>query len=135
MNTIVLIGRMVKDPEIRYTPSGIVLATFSIAVDRPGCNKENKKTDFINCVAWRGQAEFMGKNIGKGARIAIKGILIQENYEKEGVKKSTYKIQCDSIDAIDWKDNSNSQQNPQSAPVDMTVPPPSNTDMDGELPF
>ena len=81
MNIVIMMGRLTADPKTGTTQSGIACARFSIAVDRrvPDANG-NRQTDFFNCVAWRGTAEFIGKYFAKGMRIAISGELQNHDY-------------------------------------------------------
>lgn len=86
LNTITLLGRLVRDPELRRTGSGVAVANFTIAVDRDyaGPNKE-KETDFIDCVAWRNTGEFISKYFSKGSMIAVKGRLEMRKWtDKDG---------------------------------------------------
>lgn len=88
MNKIMLTGRMAKDPEVRYTDSGKVVATFSVAVDRPFSNEDGKReADFIPCVIWGKSAEFIGNNFKKGKWIELEGRLQIRSYEKDGQKR------------------------------------------------
>ena len=84
MNKVILIGRITKDPEIKYTPSGNAFMVFALAVDR-GYKDEtgNTPTDFISCVAWRQQAEFIANYIKKGYLIAISGALQVRSYQAQ----------------------------------------------------
>ena len=84
INNVVLVGRTTKDPELRYTPSNIAVATFSLAVNRnfKDANSE-RKTDFINCVIWRQQAENLANWAKKGALIGITGRIQTRSYENQ----------------------------------------------------
>ena len=74
MNQVVLMGRLTRDPELRHTQSNIPVASFSLAVDRGySKNREDRQTDFIDCVAWRGTAEFVSKYFIKGQMAAVTG--------------------------------------------------------------
>lgn len=87
MNNVSLTGRLVRDPEIKSTPSGVSVASFTIAVDRPYQKGKDKEADFISCNAWRGTADFIGKYFHKGDPIEIVGSLRTRNYEdKNGTK-------------------------------------------------
>ena len=84
MNKCVLIGRITKDPEIKYTPSGVAVVPFVIAVDRDYKDDTgNTPTDFISCVAWRQSAEFIANYIKKGFMIAISGALQVRTYQAQ----------------------------------------------------
>ena len=89
MNIVTLLGRMVKEPELRYTQSGTAVTTFTVAVDRRfQAQGEERKADFINCVAWKKTAEFIANYFTKGQMIALCGSLQVRNWEdNEGVKR------------------------------------------------
>lgn len=84
INNVVLVGRTTKDPELRYTPSNVAVATFSLAVNRTfkDANGE-RETDFINCVIWRQQAEHLANWAKKGALIGITGRIQTRSYENQ----------------------------------------------------
>lgn len=73
INNVVLVGRMVRDAELRKTQSGVSVASFTVAVDRPYKSGEEKLCDFINCTAWRGTADFVGNYFHKGDAIGLMG--------------------------------------------------------------
>lgn len=81
MNKVMLIGRLTKDPELRYTQGGTAVASFTIAVDRR-FSKE-KEADFINCVAWQKTAEFISQYFRKGSKIVVEGRLQTRSYDAE----------------------------------------------------
>jgi single-strand DNA-binding protein len=81
MNNVNLIGRLTRDPEPKKTTSGITALSFCLAVDR---RDQAKTTDFINCQAWRGTADFISSYFHKGDPIAITGQIITRSYEKNG---------------------------------------------------
>ncbi|MCL2569402.1 MAG: single-stranded DNA-binding protein [Oscillospiraceae bacterium] len=90
MNHVVLMGRLARDPELRNTPSGIPVVRFTVAVNRRFVSKDTneRQADFIDCVAWRGTAEFISKYFAKGAMIAVQGSLqVREWQDKEGNKR------------------------------------------------
>src|SRR5687768_3356586 len=98
-NRVILIGRLTRDPELRYTASGLATTTFSIAVDRrfKGPDGE-KKTDFFRCKAWRQQAEFVSTYIQKGRLVAVDGrIEINEVVGQDGNKRYFTDIVCDTV--------------------------------------
>jgi len=89
MNKVVLLGRLTKDPEVRYTQTNnTMVATFTLAVNRrfvkPG---EDRQADFINCIAWSKTAEFVSKYFKKGQQIAVVGRLQTRNYDDEQGQK------------------------------------------------
>lgn len=89
LNKVVLMGRFTKDPELRATGTGTSVASFTIAVDRDfkGQNRE-RETDFINCVAWKGTAEFISKYFKKGSMAALEGSIQTRSWDNNEGKKS-----------------------------------------------
>lgn len=99
LNSVIVMGRMVRDPELRKTPDGIDVTSFRIAVDRdyvkPG---EERQTDFFDVVAWRGVANFVCNYFRKGSLIAIHGCLQMRNYEdKNGNRRTVTEIVADKV--------------------------------------
>lgn len=95
LNHIVIMGRLVRDPELRRTGNGIAVASFTVAVDRDFKSGENgkKETDFIDCVAWRNTGEFVSKYFSKGAMIVVSGRLQGRSWtDKDGNKRKTMEI-------------------------------------------
>ena len=87
MNKVILMGRLTKDPECSQTPSGVTAAKFSIAVNRRFAKEGQQQADFINCTAWRQQAEFICKYFKKGSMIAIVGSLQTSSWDGQDGKK------------------------------------------------
>lgn len=81
MNVVTLLGRLVKDPELKYTPQGTAVTSFTIAVDRRYQKQGEKQADFINCVAWNKTAEFIANYFAKGQMIALCGSIQVRNWE------------------------------------------------------
>lgn len=99
LNRVILIGRLTRDPELKYTPNGTAIATFSLAVNRR-YNKE--QTDFIDIVAWRQTAEFCANYGSKGRLLAVEGRLQSRTYEtKEGQKRKVTEVVADDIRFLD----------------------------------
>ena len=100
LNNIIIMGRMVADPEIRTTSTGVMVANFRIACDRDvAAEGSEKKADFFTVVAWRKTAEFVNKYFFKGKPILIQGRLQQRDYVgKDGQKKSVVEILADKIE-------------------------------------
>ena len=104
LNRVVLIGRLTRDPESQYTPNGVALAKFAIAVDRPTKNPETgeKETDFINIVAWRRTAEFVTQYITKGRLVAVDGRLqIRSWVAQDGQKRYMTEVVADNVQGLD----------------------------------
>lgn len=100
LNTITIMGRLTRDPELRRTGSGLAVASFTVAVDRDWPNKETgeKETDFIDCVAWRQTGEFVSKYFTKGSMIVVSGRLqIRTWTDKDGNKRKTAEIIADNV--------------------------------------
>lgn len=105
MNITVLIGRMTSTPELKTTPNGLSVTSFSIAVDRG--YGENKQTDFINIVAWRQTAEFICKHFTKGSRIAIEGSIQTRKYQdREGNNRTVFEVVANNVHFVDGKKES-----------------------------
>ena len=104
LNHITIMGRMVKDPELRRTGSGVAVASFTVAVDRDFGNNGEKETDFIDCVAWRQTGEFVSKHFSKGRMIIVSGRLQIRNWtDKDGGKRRTAEIVADNCYFADSK--------------------------------
>lgn len=122
MNKVILIGRLTRDPEVRYTQSGKAFATFSLAVDRRfrrNAEANGQPTaDFIPCMAWDKLAEIIGNNLGKGRRVGIEGRLQTRTYEaKDGSKRSAFDIVVDELEFLDSRsDRAQGDFAPQGAP-------------------
>lgn len=101
LNHIVIMGRLVRDPELRRTGSGIAVTSFRVAVDRDfGGRNENgeRETDFIDCVAWRQTGEFVSKYFTKGSMIVVSGRLQIRNWnDKEGNKRTSAEVVADNV--------------------------------------
>ena len=88
LNKVILMGRFTRDPELRSTPQGVSTCAFSIAVDRNFVRQgEERKADFINCVAWRQTAEFISKYFKKGNMVAIEGSIQTRSWDDQDGKK------------------------------------------------
>ncbi|MCL6580520.1 MAG: single-stranded DNA-binding protein [Firmicutes bacterium] len=106
LNRIVLIGRLVRDPELRYTPNGVATCSFSLAVDRPFVNQRGEReTDFIDIVTWRKLAETCGQHLQKGRLVAVDGRLQVRSYETpDGQKRRVAEVVADTVRFLDWPD-------------------------------
>lgn len=144
LNKIILMGRLVADPELKATTGGLSVAGFRMAVDRNYQPKEGEKqADFIPCVAWRQTAEFIAKYFGKGRMIAVEGSLQSRNYEdKDGHKRTAYEVLVDHAYFADSKPQEERQTAPAASSQQAASPPqlqiPDAADPysdDGDLPF
>lgn len=121
LNHITIMGLMVRDPELRRTGSGVAVANFTLAVDRDFAPKDGgeKETDFIDCVAWRGTAEFVSKYFSKGQMAIVSGRLQIRSYtDKDGIKRRTAEVEAASVYFGDSKksDQGNSTYQPSYQP-------------------
>ena len=107
MNQVLLIGRLTKDPELKYSQSGKAFCRFSIAVTKEFNRNE---TDFFDCVAWNKTAEIIAEYMRKGKKIAIQGRLETGSYEKEGRNIKTYSIIVDKFEFVDSAGGQGQQQ-------------------------
>ena len=95
LNKAVMVGRLTADPELRQTPNGVNVCSFTVACSRPG---KDKGTDFIDCVAWRSTAEFICKYFHKGDAIGLDGSIQTRNFEdKNGNKRKAVEVVCDQV--------------------------------------
>lgn len=99
MNKAIIIGRLTKDPEMRTTSSGINSTSFTVAVSRNYSNQNGEReTDFINCVAWRKQAENIAKYCTKGTQVAVEGRIQTRSYDaQDGTKRYVTEIIADNV--------------------------------------
>lgn len=108
LNSVIIMGRLTADPELRTTTSGLSVTSFTVAVDRNYKSGEERETDFINCVAWRGTADFVTGYFKKGQMIAVQGSLQTRNYEdKNGNKRTAYDVVADNVSFCGSKSESN----------------------------
>ncbi len=108
LNCSAIVGRLVSDPELKSTSNGTAVCSFTVAVDR---NYDRTQADFIDCVAWRQQAEFVSKHFFKGPWIAVNGSIQTRNFEdKSGNKRKSTEIVADEVNFCGDR--------PKEAPVD-----------------
>ena len=111
MNRVELVGRLTKDPELRYTSSNIASVRFTLAVNRTFQNQNGEReTDFISCVAWRNQAENMKKYVTKGSLISVEGRIQTGSYDKDGQKVYTTDVVADSVQFLESKSQSQNRE-------------------------
>ena len=137
MNKVILMGRLTRDPEVRYsqTDSNMAIARFSLAVDRRYKKQGDTVTaDFFNCTAFGKQAEFVEKYLKQGTKIVVTGRIQNDNYtNKEGQKVYSVQIMVEEIEFAESKAAGQSQQNDSMPPTDgfMNIP----DGIENELPF
>jgi single-strand DNA-binding protein len=105
LNVAVLMGRLVADPELRQTPNGVSVTSFTLAVDRSYVKSgAERQTDFIDIVAWRNTAEFVCKYFRKGQLMAVQGSIQTRSYtDKEGNKRKAFEIVADNVNFAEPK--------------------------------
>lgn len=108
LNRVVLVGRLTKDPDLRYTPNGVAVANFTIAVNRPFTNQQgNRDADFINCVVWRRPAENLANYMKKGSQIGVDGRLQTRTFEgQDGKTIFVTEVVADSVQFLESKGSS-----------------------------
>lgn len=108
MNKVILIGRLARDPEMRTTPSGVATTSFTIAVQRNYANAQgDREADFINCVAWRKQAENIAKYCSKGSQVAVEGRIQTRNYDaQDGTKRYVTEVIADNVSFLGGRSTS-----------------------------
>ena len=121
MNVVTLVGRMARDPELRYTTTtGTAMCTFTIAVDRQYSNKEGQKvTDFFNVVSWGKQAENCGKYLKKGSKVAVEGSISTSKYKNnKDVMVYQTEILAHHVEFLDSKKSENTTDKESNANFD-----------------
>ena len=120
VNKVILVGRIGRDPEVRHTQSGQVVASFSVATDESYKGKDGQKveaTEWHNVTAWGKTAEFIGAYMGKGRLVYVEGKLKTEKYtDQQGVEKYTTKIVADRVQAMDKRPDGQQQAAQQAEP-------------------
>lgn len=144
MNRVMLVGRLTRDPELRTTPSGLAVTRFSVAVSQNFTNRNGERgTDFINCVAWDRQADFVSRYCKKGSLVSVEGRISTGNYTaQDGTKRYTTDVVCEQINFLSRSsndnsrtDNNNNTGNPQREVPDMPMDNPMETADLTEDPF
>lgn len=138
MNKVFLIGRLTRDPELRYTGSNIAVATFSLAVNRNFSNQNGEReADFINIVVWRKQAENVKNYLTQGSQVAIDGRIQTRSYDdQQGQKRYVTEVVADNVEFLGSKNSSNNSNtnSTQSEPTPYDFgnkPEPTGTDVEG----
>ena len=140
MNKVFLIGRLTRDPELRYTGSNTAVATFSLAVNRNFSNQNGEReADFINIVVWRKQAENVKNFLTQGSQVAIDGRIQTRSYDDQnGQKRYVTEVVADNVEFLGSKNSSSNSNNMNSSaskaeptPYDFgDAPEPKGTDID-----
>ena len=122
LNHIAIMGRLVRDPELRYTGDSVPVANFTVAVDRDYQNEGGERqTDFIDCSAWRGTAEFISKYFHKGSMIVVSGRLQSRKWEdNDGNKRTSWGIKVDNVYFGEKKSDKAAEPERAPAPADYS---------------
>ena len=114
INNVTLVGRLTKDVELRYTPDGNAVASFTLACNRPFKNNGETKADFVNCVVWRKQAENTANFLSKGSLAGVVGRLQSRSYENsEGKRQFVLEVVAESVQFLEPKGEGNGQSRGQ----------------------
>lgn len=107
MNKVILVGRLTADPELRQTPQGTAVTRFTVAVDRRFRREGSQQADFITCVAWRQQAEFVCRYFNKGKLIGIEGSIQTRSWDgQDGKRQYATEVVCDNVEFVGSKTES-----------------------------
>ena len=137
MNRVELIGRLTRDPELRYTGSNIATTRFTLAVNRPFQSQNGEQgTDFISVVVWRKQAENVKKYCTKGSLVAVEGRIQTGSYEKDGQRVYTTDVVADSVQFLESKSQSENRMSSEGSdlsPADFVNQEVKESDMSDEV--
>lgn len=139
INMVALMGRLTFEPEVRTTPSGVSVMRFQVACDRKyQRNGQDRQADFIDCVAWRQTAEFIGRYFHKGSMIAVEGTLQTSSYtDKNGNQRKQIEVLANNVSFCGSKNKTSGAAGSQASPNYSSA---DNSDFDGipdddDLPF
>ncbi len=139
VNKAILIGNLGKDPELKYTPSGKAVATFSLATTERWTSQDgqkNESTTWHNIVAWGKQAEVIKEYLSKGRQVYIEGRIVNRSYDdKDGNKRYISEIVVQNFQFLGNKGGGGGQESGGSGPSDMPSMPPPDDNQDDDLPF
>lgn len=114
LNKVVLAGRLTSDPDLRTTPNGLSVSTFTVAVNRRYSKEETQTADFINVVAWRNTAEFISRYFSKGSAVCVCGSIQTRSWNgKDGKKRYTTEVLAETVDFVESKSSNTAAPEPQ----------------------
>lgn len=127
LNRVFLAGRLTRDPELRYLPSGTAVCKMGLAVSRQFKTKEGERREetlFINVTTWGPSAEFCGERLRKGRPIVVEGRLKSDEWEDKntGQKRSTIEVTAERVQQLDWSEDRESAPKPQPRAIEEPVP-------------
>lgn len=116
MNRVILVGRLTKDPELKFTPNGVPVATFTLAVQRAFTNQQGEReADFINCVVWRKPAENVAQFLKRGSMAGVDGRVQSRSYDgQDGKKVYVTEVMAESVQFLEPKNSGNGGQQQSS---------------------
>ena len=130
INSVVIMGRLTADPELKTTSSGLSVTRFTVAVDRQYQKDKEKKADFINVVAWRQTAEFVSRYFSKGSMIAVQGSIQTDKYkDKSGNSRTSFQVVADNVSFCGGRGSGSTAKDNTKAIDDWQA------DSDDDLPF
>ena len=136
MNSVVLIGRLTKDPEVRYTTDQMAVASFTVAIDRPQRADKEKQTDFPRITVFGKQAESCERFLKKGRLVAVEGRIQTGSYtNKDGQKVYTTDVVANRVEFLEWGDRSETQQGAPKVRGDEGIPAGFQVIDDDDIPF
>jgi len=148
LNRVVLVGRLTRDPDLRYTPNGVAVANFTIAINRPFKNQQGEnEADFINCVVWRKTAENLANYMKKGSQIGVDGRVQSRSYEgQDGKRVFVTEVMAENIQFLESRAatqqhqggggyNQNNSYQQQQAPAQRMQQQSSQIDQEKPNPF
>lgn len=133
MNKVIMLGRLVKDPEVRYTTTQKVVVTFNLAVDRPYAGQDGKReADFFNCQLWGKRGEALANYVHKGQRVLVEGRIQNRKYtDKQNIERYITEVICDSFEFIEKSESKGASQTQEQGFNEMGSQLP----FDEEIPF
>lgn len=139
INKVILIGRLGRDPEVRYTPDGTAVANFSVATSDEWTDKatgeKKERTEWHRIVAWRRLGEICGEYLAKGRQVYIEGKLQTRSWEKDGVTRYTTEIVASDVQFLGTRDSAEPYRPPGPSEAPEYSGPPLPDDQDDDIPF
>lgn len=133
LNKVIISGRVTRDPELQYTPSGTAICNLGVAVGKqwkdPGTGEKKESVAFVDVAMFKGTAEFAAKYCFKGQRVIVSGSLRQEQWEDKatGQKRTRMSVLCEDLNPIDWPDRDGNQSQGQGNPPPRAANPAPHT--------
>ena len=137
MNKVILMGRLTRDPDVRYTQSGKAVASFTLAIDRRRSGDGNQQVDFIPCIAWEKTADVISQYVTKGQKIAVEGRIQTRSYDaQDGNKRYVTEVVVQSMEFCESKrDATSGGASSTASPVQQDMFGGSRAASDSDIPF